>query len=132
MPGVCRAEIESDREHHAPGPCGLIENKHPLTSGEANPRIHGGCFGVWGHTSSEALKLQILFCYSRRCLRFAGRPHRLEAMGRSRQIRIVANRHHLDVASILSTSRLPLVSCHFSFRFHSGKQKTLPTHGKQG
>jgi hypothetical protein len=23
----------------------------------ANPRFHGGCFGVLGHTSSEALKL---------------------------------------------------------------------------
>jgi hypothetical protein len=57
MPGVCRAEIESDREHHAPGPWFSKENKHPLASGEANPRIHGGCFGVWGHTSSEALEL---------------------------------------------------------------------------
>jgi len=24
----------------------------------ANPRIHGGCFGVWGHTSCEALRIQ--------------------------------------------------------------------------
>jgi len=27
------------------------------SSGDANPRIHGGCFGVWGHTSCEALKM---------------------------------------------------------------------------
>ncbi len=34
-----------------------IKNKHLLLSCDTNPRFHGGCFGVWGHTSSEALKL---------------------------------------------------------------------------
>jgi hypothetical protein len=33
------------------------KNKHLLPSCDANPRFHGGCFGVWGHTSSEALKM---------------------------------------------------------------------------
>jgi hypothetical protein len=33
------------------------KNKHLLLSCDTNPRIHGGSFGVWGHTSSEALKL---------------------------------------------------------------------------
>jgi len=33
------------------------KNKHLLLSpfGDTNPRFHGGSFGVWGHTSSEAL-----------------------------------------------------------------------------
>jgi len=34
-----------------------IKNKHLLLACATNPRFHGGCFGVWGHTSSEALKL---------------------------------------------------------------------------
>jgi hypothetical protein len=33
------------------------KNKHLLLSCDTNPRFHGGSFGVWGHTSCEALKL---------------------------------------------------------------------------
>jgi hypothetical protein len=33
------------------------KNKHLLLSCDTNPRIHGGSFGVWGHTSHKALKL---------------------------------------------------------------------------
>jgi hypothetical protein len=28
-----------------------------LLSCDTNPRFHGGSFGVWGHTSCEALKM---------------------------------------------------------------------------
>ena len=34
-----------------------IKNKHLLLACATNPRFHGGCFGVLGHTSSEALKM---------------------------------------------------------------------------
>jgi hypothetical protein len=34
-----------------------IKNKHLLLACATNPRFHGGCFGVWGHTSSEALNM---------------------------------------------------------------------------
>jgi hypothetical protein len=35
-----------------------IKNKHLLVIfSDPNPRFHGGCFGVYGHTSSEALKM---------------------------------------------------------------------------
>jgi hypothetical protein len=33
------------------------KNKHLLPACAANPRFHGGSFGVWGHTSYKALKL---------------------------------------------------------------------------
>ena len=33
------------------------KNKHLLLSCDTNPRFHGGSFGVWGHTSCEALRL---------------------------------------------------------------------------
>jgi hypothetical protein len=33
------------------------KNKHLLLACATNPRFHGGCFGVLGHTSSEALKM---------------------------------------------------------------------------
>jgi hypothetical protein len=42
----------------APGPCHF--NKEQTPPGDLfdpSPRIHGGCFGVLGHTSSEALKM---------------------------------------------------------------------------
>src|ERR1039457_4932966 len=35
------------------------KNKHLLLSCDTNPRFHGGSFGVWGHTSCEALKMKI-------------------------------------------------------------------------
>ena len=35
-----------------------IKNKHLLVIfSDPNPRFHGGCLGVYGHTSCEALKL---------------------------------------------------------------------------
>jgi hypothetical protein len=33
------------------------KNKHLLLSFDTNPRFHGGCFGVWGHTSWKALNI---------------------------------------------------------------------------
>ena len=39
------------------------ERRHHLPSCDANPRIHGGCFGVWRHTSQEAL-LMVRFLFS--------------------------------------------------------------------
>jgi len=54
----CYERIKKGRERLAPGPCHF--NKEQTPPGDLldpSPRIHGGCFGVWGHTSSEALKL---------------------------------------------------------------------------
>jgi hypothetical protein len=42
----------------APGPCHFNKEQTPLGDlRKANPRFHGGCFGVLGHTSCEALGL---------------------------------------------------------------------------
>src|SRR5205085_7301506 len=43
------------------------KNKHLLLSCDTNPRFHGGCFGVWGHTFHKALKIK--FQNSSRCFR---------------------------------------------------------------
>ena len=41
-----------------PGPRHFNKEQTPLGDLlDPNPRFHGGCFGVWGHTSSEALNL---------------------------------------------------------------------------
>ena len=51
-------EIERAGSIAAPGPCHF--NKEQTPPGDLfdpSPRIHGGCFGVYRHTSSEALKL---------------------------------------------------------------------------
>jgi hypothetical protein len=41
-----------------PGPCHINKEQTPLGNPlDSNPRFHGGRFGVWGHTSSEALSL---------------------------------------------------------------------------
>jgi hypothetical protein len=42
---------------HSPARAISTKNKHLLPAFAANPRFHGGSFGVYGHTSSEALKL---------------------------------------------------------------------------
>ena len=39
-----------------PGPCHFNKEQTPLGDlFDPNPRFHGGCFGVYGHTSCEAL-----------------------------------------------------------------------------
>ena len=51
-------EIKRAGSDCAPGPCHF--NKEQTPPGDLldpSPRIHGGCFGVYGHTSSEALKM---------------------------------------------------------------------------
>ena len=51
-------EIRRAGSVRAPGPCHF--NKEQTPPGDLldpSPRIHGGCFGVWGHTSSEALNM---------------------------------------------------------------------------
>ena len=41
-----------------PGPCHFNKEQTPLGDLlSPNPRIHGGSFGVYRHTSSEALKM---------------------------------------------------------------------------
>jgi hypothetical protein len=43
-----------------PGPCQFNKEQTPLGDLlDPNPRFHGGSFGVWGHTSSEALKIKL-------------------------------------------------------------------------
>jgi hypothetical protein len=45
---------------HTHGPSLLSKEETPLGDlFDPNPRIHGGCFGVLGHTSSEALWMEI-------------------------------------------------------------------------
>jgi hypothetical protein len=52
-------EIKKGRERsHTPGPCHFNKEQTPLGDLlDPNPRFHGGSFGVWGHTSSEALRM---------------------------------------------------------------------------
>jgi hypothetical protein len=46
------------RPQGPPGPCHFNKEQTPLGDLlDPNPRFHGGCFGVWGHTSSEALQM---------------------------------------------------------------------------
>jgi hypothetical protein len=54
----CYEEIIGAGNIRAPGPCYF--NKERTPPGDLldpSPRIHGGCFGVLGHTSSEALNM---------------------------------------------------------------------------
>ena len=40
------------------GPCHFNKEQTPLGGlFDPNPRFHGGCFGVYGHTSCEALNM---------------------------------------------------------------------------
>jgi len=51
-------EIKRAGSVHAPGPRHFNKEQTPLGDlFDPNPRFHGGCFGVLGHTSSEALRL---------------------------------------------------------------------------
>jgi len=52
------AKLKRAGSVRAPGPCHF--NKEQTPPGDLldpSPRIHGGCFGVLGHTSSEALNM---------------------------------------------------------------------------
>src|SRR5262245_3802402 len=50
-----------------PGARGFNKEQTPLGDlYDPNPRFHGGSFGVYGHTSSEALRLQNLAGHIRR------------------------------------------------------------------
>ena len=46
------------RPQGPPGPCHFNKEQTPLGGlFDPNPRFHGGCFGVYGHTSCEALNM---------------------------------------------------------------------------
>ncbi len=52
MTGTLFAEIKNRKSK--------IKNRNAITSCDLfdpSPRFHGGSFGVWGHTSCEALEL---------------------------------------------------------------------------
>jgi len=51
-------KVKGRERLRAPGPCHFNKEQTPLGDLlDPNPRIHGGCFGVYGHTSCEALGL---------------------------------------------------------------------------
>jgi hypothetical protein len=123
-------EIKRAGSARAPGPCHFNKEQTPLGDlPDPNPRFHGGCFSVWGHTSSEALKikLQKSFRFSRRAIS-RSRAHRIgdDSM-------LVLAKFNLSPEDIIEMSRY---SCsqtiHLSLTaFHiassAGKTKTLPT-----
>ena len=57
LPGRVAAKFKRPGAFLLPARADSTKSKHRLLSCDTNPRFHGGCFGVWGHTSWKALRL---------------------------------------------------------------------------
>ena len=133
-PGGAAAQGASRRD--LPAHAISTKNKHLLASGlDANPRFHGGCFGVWGTPPKKPLYCKM--CNAIKRIKDSGaHPRRRRAHHTGGDLLIPGAISNPALGDITRTSSIvysrPLQLPLPRFMVDSTKQKTLLARGKQG